>query len=104
MIALAATVTAVVSIYTGAASLGLDLPRPAWNNEVQKVSEDQKRTERDVINMQLDDVQLRIYQNLREQNIYEQGAEPVPNYLLQEKTDLESKKRRLEDRLEGLNE
>ena len=85
-----------------AAALNWDIPTPAWDTDIRTVQAQIKSVDQLATQEALGAVQLRIYQNRREQNTIRTEKQPVPDYLLKEQVALEEKQRRLQRRLDGL--
>lgn len=94
----------IVSVGGAFAVLGIESPRPAWASEIRLLQKQIFELDNIITSQQLDDTMLRIYQNLREQQLYINDNDPIPDFLLLEQTELESRKRELEDRLEAIQE
>jgi hypothetical protein len=95
-----ATATGIVAISGALAVIGVDTPRPAWASELQIAEAKIQELDSIITSQQLEDTTLRLYQNLREQNIYKREDDDIPNYLLEEQSDLEIRKFELEKRLD----
>lgn len=80
----------------------IPVPRPAWSDELIVVEGKIAELDQMLTSDQLSNTTLRLYQNLREQEKYVQDRIPVPDFLLNEQTMLESRKRTLEKRLEDI--
>lgn len=92
--------SAIVAIAAALALFNVPVPRPVWASELQMVEGKLLELDNIITTDQLDDVTLRLYQNLREQNRYERIGDEIPDLLLQEQSTLEGRKRMLENRLE----
>lgn len=91
----------IVAVIGAATAIGLDLPKIATQDDVTRVELRVTLLEKDVIEDQLDRLQLRLYQNLRQQEEYRTQGKASPEWLIKEQSDMESRKRRLERRLDG---
>lgn len=96
--------TTVVAIAGAMAVFDLQVPRPAWAGEVQKLAAKVVELDSVVTSQQLDDAKLRLYQNQREQLKWDQSNGEVPEFLINERILLERKVDDLEDRLDDLRE
>lgn len=85
-----------------AATLDVPVPKPAWENDVRQVQAQVQDVDRLATQEALENVQLRLYRNLSEQDDWKSKGKRVPDYLLKEQTALELKKQRLERRLLAL--
>lgn len=90
---------ALVVLGTVAATLDVPVPKPAWDSDVRAVQAQVQDVDRLATQEALENVQLRLYRNLAEQDAWRQKGQPIPDYLLAEQTALELKKQRLERRL-----
>lgn len=100
----AVLVAGVVTIYSGAAYFGVNLPRVAWSSEVRVVEADLLTLDITVTEREFKNVTLLFYQNQREQTKYRDNSKPVPDFLLNEQTLLETERNRLENRLRNLRD
>lgn len=93
---------AITGVLGAAATIGMQVDRPAWKSEVVQLAGEVRQIDARITTETLNGVQTRIYQNEREQQAYQKRGEAVPNYLIQERARLESDRRSLERKLEEL--
>jgi hypothetical protein len=101
---LGSTAATIVAVSGALAVFGIQTPRPAWSSELVLVEAKILELDNIITSQQLNDITLRLYQNLREQNNYTRSGEEIPAFLLQEQPTLEIQKRMLEQRLDRIFE
>ena len=82
--------------------VGWKIPAPAWSTDIELVQAQIADVDLLATQEALETVNLRYYQNLREQGKFRAAELPLPNSLLREQVDLETKQRRLQARLKRL--
>ena len=93
----------IMAIAAVVAMIGWKLPVPAWSTDIELVQAQIVDVDLLATQEALETVNLRYYQNLREQAKFHMDKLPLPNRLLREQVDLETKQRRLQLRLKALN-
>ncbi len=99
VIGAAVGVTAIAAVV---ALIGWKIPVPAWSTDIELVQAQIADVDLLATQEALETVNLRYYQNLREQGKFRADNLPLPNSLLREQVDLETKQRRLQVRLKKL--
>ena len=99
VVAAAVGFTAVAGVV---ALIGWKIPAPAWSTDIELVQAQIIDVDLLATQEALETVNLRYYQNLREQGKFRADRLPLPNSLLREQVDLETKQRRLQARLKRL--
>ena len=79
----------VVSVAGALAVFDVTIPRPVFASELITVQQQVLRLESVITSQQLSDRRLRLYQNEREQREWEELDGYVPDFLLNEKVELE---------------
>ncbi len=99
VIAVAVGVTAIAAVV---GLVGWKIPVPAWSTDIEFVQAQIADVDLLATQEALETVNLRYYQNLREQGKFRADNLQLPNSLLREQVDLETKQRRLQVRLKRL--
>lgn len=80
---------AIPVVYIAAATLGADLPVPAWASDIVIVQSQVNDNTRSIIHQGRQANQGLIFQNTREQQKYHSAKLPIPNSLLRERIYLD---------------
>lgn len=95
---------ALTAIAGAFAVFGVPVPRPAWAAELKQVEQKILEIDNIITSEQLDETTLRLYRNIREQQIYINRGEDIPDFLLSERSTLEGRQRVLQLRLDNILE
>lgn len=101
-VTISSLIAALAFIGGAAATLDVPVPKPAWDTDVRAVQAQVADVDRLATENALEATQLRLYRNLAEQDQWKREGKRVPDYLTAEQVMLQSKVRRLEARLRGL--